>query len=174
MNTTVITIIILFGLIIFIALFILSFATRLSFYKNKVIEKFSNVKEKINERVEIISNVCTYLKVNCPHEDNIIRELTNLIDSFKTTTNINELLSLIYKSRKVLEKATNLESTYIILQNKKEYLDFKQSIKDNDGKLEFASSVYNEEVEKYNKFKESKYISILSKVLKYPDYDLYK
>lgn len=174
MNTTSITIIILFGLFIFISLFILSFLTRLTFHKNKVIEKFSSVKDTINKRAEIINDICAYLKANCPHEDNIIRELINITKIFKTNKEINELINTIYKSRTILEKATNLESTYIILQNKKEYLEFKNIIKDNDGKLEFSASVYNEEVQNYQKFKENKYISILSKIFKYPDYDLYK
>lgn len=174
MSTTVITIIIIFGLIVFGLLFILNFVNRLEFYKKKVIQKFESVKSIINERIEIIDKVNMYLKVNCPHEDNLIKELNNLTTSFRNTDDINELLSLINKSRNILKSATTLESTYIILQNKKEYFDFRDMIKDNDAKIEFAASVYNEEVENYNKFRENKYISILSKMFKFPDYNYYK
>lgn len=174
MDITGITIIILFGLIIFGILFVFNFVNRLFFYKNKIIDKFSSVGVLIDERAKIIDKVCEYLKVNCPHEDNLIRQLNSLVVNFENTTDINELLLLIDKSKSVLESSTNLESTYINLQNKKEYLDFKNIIKDNDGRIEFAMSVYNDAVDNYNKFRENKYISILSKLLKFPNYNYYK
>lgn len=174
MDVPTITIIILFGVIIYMVLFCLNFVNRLMFYKNRVIDKFSSIKNLINERAEIMSQVCEYLKVNCPHEDNIIKKLDELTIGLKSDNNINDLLTLLKKSREVLKNATNLEGTYIFLNNKEEYQNFKQLIKDNDGKIEFASSVYNEEVDNYSDFKSNKYILILSKLFKFPDYDHYE
>ena len=169
-----ITIVLIFGLIVFLVLFIFSFVNRLEFYKHKVIDKFSGIKIMIEERVEIIDTLYKYIRDNCPHEDNLIRELENLTTSFRNTDKINELLVLISKSRDILHDATKLDNTYDYLKDSKEYLGFKNMIKDNDGKLLFASSVYNEKVSDYNNFKNNKYISILSKIFRFPSYNYYE
>lgn len=174
MNTIEITIILIFGLIAFILLFILNFINRLIFYKNKIIDKFKSIKTLIEERVKIIDNIKEHLEKNCPHEDNIIKDLSNLTTSFKNTDNINELIDLINKSKKILDTSTTLEGTYNKLENDKEYQEFKNIIKDNDDKIEYSASVYNETLDEYNNYKNNKYISILNKLLKIPDYNYYK
>ena len=174
MNTIEITIILIFGLIVFIILFIISFINRLLFYKNKVIDKFKSIKDQIKERIKIIDTIKKKKKKNCPHEDNIIKDLSNLTTSFKNTDNINELIDLINKSKKILDSSTTLETTYNKLKNDKEYQEFKNTIKDNDDKIEYSASIYNETLDEYNNYKNNKYISILSKLLKFPDYNYYK
>lgn len=174
MNTKIVTMILFFGIILFAVLFILNFVNRLLFYKNKVQDKFSSIKVLIDERIEIIKKIVEFLKVNCPHEDNIIRQLENQITNFQNTEDINELLNEIYKSRPILKNATNLESTYLFLQNKDEYQEFKKSIQTNDGKIAFSASVYNEVVDNYNTFRKTKFISTLSKILKFPEFFHYE
>lgn len=174
MNLKTLIIVFIFAVIIFFILFIIGIANKLVFYNDRIKDKFSSMKDLIDKRVDIINSIILFLEVNCPHEDNIIKKLKDIVNSIKDVDDINELLSLVYKSRGIIDNAFNLESAYIVLSDNMEYSNLKSEIKDNDDRLVFSASTYNESVDNYNSYRNNKFVNFISIVLKFGDYNKYE
>ena len=69
---------------------------------------------------------------------------------------------------------TKLDKTYPKLKNNKEYKELKKELDENINRINYAKDKYNEEVTNYNKYKESKIIKLLNKILKFKEFTYYK
>ena len=83
-------------------------------------------------------------------------------------------MRIINKSNKILKKALSLRKIYPDLKNNVNYKLIGDETEDNQTKIMYAIEIYNEEVDKYNKYREKKIMNTISKIFRFKDYDKYK
>lgn len=174
MNLASIVIIIIFLILIVLGILIIGVYNKLTFYKNRVFDKFKAINSCLNDRVDIINKIIDIINDNSLHEDSLIIDLNKLVTRINEENIVNNLLVLIDESDDILKKALSLDKIYDILKSNNEYMGLVDKFKDNQYKIMYAIEIYNEEVEVYNNYKQNKVINIISKIFKFVDYNYYK
>lgn len=166
-------IVIIFGLIILIMLIILYFINQLLNQKKKVEDDFLTVSNYFNERVELIQKLINFIKDNLKHEEEFIKQLENSIIELNNLTLKDDYLKKIKDAEMFVMKFTTLDEVYSFLEKEEKYMELKQEVFDNQGRIDYAMAGYDGKVENYNNYKNKKYFKILSILLKLPNYDYY-
>lgn len=174
MNLASVIIIIIFLVLVVLGILIIGVINKLSFYKNRIIDKFEAINNSLNERIGTSNKIINLLKVGGYNEDELIIQLNNLSNEIKDENDVNNLLVLIDKSDDILTKALSLESIYDNLSSNNEYQELINNFKNNQYKIMYAIEIYNEEVSGYNNYKEKRGINIVSKLFRFGDYNYYK
>lgn len=174
MNLASIVIIVIFLILIVLGILIIGIYNKLTFYKNRVLNKFEAISKCLKDRTDIIQKIIDIINNNSLHEDSLILELNKLVTKINEENIVNNLLLLINESDDILKKALSLDKIYDVLKSNKEYMSLMDKFKDNQYKIMYAIEIYNEEVEVYNNYKQNKFINIISKIFKFVDYNYYK
>ena len=172
MNTAYIIIIVIFVILIVIGIIGIGFYNRILFRKKRVDDKLNSIKINIKERNDIIRRLNTLFANSSFHEDDLMLELNDLY--IKINDNSDTTLNLMNNTDRLLVKALSLENLYPELSKNQEYNSLKELFKDNQYKVMYGVETYNEEVTEYNKYRHKPVISIVNKVCKFPDYDIYR
>lgn len=157
-----------------LGILIIGVYNRLSFYNNKVIDKFEAINNCLNERIDIACDIINFFNNDSFNEERLKLDLNNLSHEIKDENNVNNLLSLIDKSDKLLTKSLSMDNIYDSLKNSQEYKKIADKFKNNQYKIMYAIEIYNEEVEEYNNYKNKNIINVISKIFGFIDYNYYK
>ena len=172
MNKVYIIIIIIFILLITIGIISIGLYNKILFRKKKVEDKLNSIKQNLKDRNEIIRKLNTIFSNSSFHEDNLMLELNDLY--IKINENSDTTLNLMNNTDRLLVKALSLDNLYPELNKNEEYNALKELFKDSQYKVMYGVETYNEEVEEYNKYRTKPIISIVNKVFKFPDYEIYR
>lgn len=165
-------IVLVFAIIIVLGLVIIGIYNKLTFLKNRVLNKFDAINDCLNERIEIIRKIADI--IGDYHEENLIIDLNKLSREINDESIINNLLLLISKSDSLIKKALSLDSVYPELKIDKNYSKIIEEFKNNQYKIMYSIEIYNEEVEVYNNYKNIMGINIISKIFRFKNYNYYK
>lgn len=166
-------IVLLFGILILFLLIMTYFINRIVQYQNKINKSFQTVEDHLTERTILLEDMINFLKQNLDHEQSYQKKLKEVKDQIITIKNNKEGINLLKKTEKDFLSFTKLENTYQDLNKNKEYLQIKNNILSNHERLTYAFDSYDKGVINYNNYRENKLISILSKLIKVPEYDCY-
>ena len=166
-------IVIIFGVIVFILLCLLFFVNRLSLFRGEVENHSAIILSYIEERVTLFENISSFLIGKVRHEDEFVREVEDKLKSLRGIKKINESILLLKNTEDVLVKFFKLEDVYSFLKDDEEFISFKEQYQEHIDRIDYTMDHFDQVVRKYNDYKSGKLISILSKMLNYPDYDCY-
>lgn len=166
-------IILIFGIIILLMLFLLYFINRLIVYKNRVIKQFSVVSGYLKENANLIENLNEYIKNNLEHEEVFMKKLSDAKEVFESTNLTNYNFNKLKQAEKNLLEFTMLEDVYPFLKKKDDYLNFKESIIQNKERIIYAFDSYDREVMHYNNYREKKLVDKIAKIFRFSEYDYY-
>lgn len=169
-----IIIVILFGIITLLVLSLLFFINRTYLYANNIERYYSPIKDYLEERKNILKKTNNFISNNLEHEKTLNKKIDRVINLSNTNTNPAEVINILKKTDDLLDIYTKLDKTYPKLKNNKEYKELKKELDENINRINYAKDKYNEEVTNYNKYKESKIIKILNKILKFKEFTYYK
>ena len=169
-----IVIVLLFGIITLLVLSLLFFINRTYLYANNVERYYSPIKDYLEERKNILKKTNNFISNNLEHEKTLNQKIDRVINLSNTNTNPEEVIKILKKTDDLLDIYTKLDKTYPKLKNNKEYKELKKELDANIDKINYAKDKYNEEVTNYNKYKESKLIKYLNKILKFKEFTYYK
>lgn len=168
-----IVIVIIFAILTLIGMIIIGLYSRLAFKREKILDKFNSINNFLKERINLILRIIAIIEMPPHHEETLIMELEKIIKEIETEASINNSLTIIGKSNKILKKALALEKVYPELKNNTNYSLIRDEFENNQSKIMYAIEIYNEEVEKYNNYRENKLINLVSKLLRFKDYEKY-
>ena len=173
-NVVVGIIIGLFLVLTVVGIIVISIYNRLTFYKKKVLDKFNDINDCLNETVNIIKAIIDIIKDDKYHEDSLVLELNMLMGKIEDESSVNGLLLLIDESYQIISKSLNINNIYDDLNNNSEFINVRDKFNNNHYKIMYAVEIYNEEVNIYNNYKSKKINSIVAKKFKFEDYNYYK
>ena len=162
-------IIISFGVIALLLLILLFFINRLTILKNIIEKSFLPVKTNIEERVNIINDMISFLKEKAKEEETLEKELENTKTSLENIKNAQDGIITIKETKKTFIKFSELNNIYEKLNKDKDFILLKEKYKNNENKINYALESYNKGVKDYNNYKEKKIINLLSNVVHFPE-----
>lgn len=174
MELSAIIIVVVFAIITLVGIIVIGLYTRLSFKREKILDKFNSINKFLEERSNLILRVIAILEMPPYHEETLIMELEKLSEKIDKETTVDNALSLIEKSNKMLKKALSLENIYKELKGNTNYNLIADDFENNQSKIIYAIEIYNEEVDNYNDYRTNKLINIISKIFRFKDYEKYK
>ena len=174
MNIVFFIILLIFVTITVLGILVINIYNKLTFYKKKVLDKFNDINDCLNETVDIIKEIINIIKDDKFHEDSLVLELNMLMGKIENESSVNNLLLLIDESYQTISKSLNINSIYKELNNNSEFISVRDKFNNNHYKIMYAIEIYNEEVEEYNNYKNKKINSIVAKRFKFEDYNYYK
>ena len=155
-------IIVIFGLLLVVLLYLLGIYNQLVFHKKKIEEKYQTISEEIIN----ISNMTDKIieEVKDTYEKDKIENVKSLNRNLRQEENESEKVNQIVEIIKFIN--------FINTQNKenKKIEEYQQEITKSLDNIKYASEFYNNCVNDYNQYKEKKIVSIISKVFKFKDY----
>lgn len=167
-------IIIIFGVIALLLISLLFFVNRLTLLKNKIEFTFEPVNSYIEERIELLEKMSTFLSKRFPQETELNKKIDKVHDSLKKIKNASDGITELKNSENVFQQFQKLEELMPNIKKNEEFVSFKEEYQNNQDKISYALEKYNKEVKDYNNYKEKKVVSLLNKVFRFPNYSYYK
>ena len=174
MNIVIFIIILVFLILTVLGVLVINIYNKLTFYKKKVLNKFNDINDCLNETVNIIKEIISIIKDDKFHEDSLVLELNMLMGKIENENSINGLLLLIDESYQTISRSLSINNIYEELNNNSEFISVRDKFDNNHYKIMYAIEIYNEEVEEYNNYKNKKINNIIAKKFKFEDYNYYK
>lgn len=166
--------IIIFGILIFMLLALVFFVNRLLLKKEKVDHQFKSVIKYLDDRVNLLDRMNSFVEGNTENEDKYMKDISNASISLSRIENSKEEnLKEIKKSSKLFQKFIKLKEIYPNIDSNKIYQLIVDEIILNEERIEYAIESYDKEAKKYNELKNTKFNSKISKIFKIKDYEYY-
>lgn len=166
-------IVVVFGVIILILLVVVFFINRLSIYNNKVKSSLVTVSSHLEARMELISQMISFINNNLEHEKSYVTQLKYVDKYIKEFLGKTPDFKAFNKSEKEFLIFSNLEDSYSFLKKNKEYIELKEEVLANQERLVYALDSYDKGVLDYNNYRSNKFILFISRVFGFPKYDCY-
>ena len=166
-------IVLIFGVICLLMMVMIYFINRLFQYKTRIDNSFIAIKDNLVKRTLIVEDMINFLETNLEHEKSYQKKLIKAKDLVSIIKNNEEGIKLIKKTESDILGFVNLENTYKNLVKIKEYTNIKDEILKNNEQLIYAMDSYDKGVISYNDYRRKKFIYILSKLCKIPEYSCY-
>lgn len=157
-------IIVIFGLLLMISLYILGIYNQLSFYKKKVSDKYETLDKEITNICNITSNVEDLIKDT--YGEDKIQDVKIVRRNLEGNKDANERMYKVLGLIKFLDfVAKNIHSNNKLEEYEKEVNSCLENIN-------YAKDFYNDCVNNYNDYKDKKLPSTIAKIFKFPNYNL--
>ena len=166
-------IVVIFGVLILFLFIGIYFINRILQYKIKIDNSFAAIKENLDKRVDIVSDMIDFLNANLEYEKSYQKRLIKTKELLLTIKNNKDGVETYKKTEEDIMVFVSLENTYKNLAKNKEYSLIKMAILNNKEKLVYAMDSYDKGVISYNNYRENKFIYLLSKLCRIPEYDCY-
>lgn len=171
MDIVAIMIIIIIGVILVLTFYVIGVYNRLLDARNRVEEQFMQIEIELNKIVGITERLLEISKKEIKHEDKILDELEKTNNKLKNATSINGKIKASENLNINIDKLFKLKETYPKLNKGKIFSKEQKDLTEVQGRIEYASSFYNQSVLNYNKLKEEFPISLIAKIFKFKNID---
>ena len=171
MEIGAIIIIIVVGIILILTFYVIGLYNRLIDAKSKVEDKFKQIDIEIEKVMDLVPTVASIVRENTKHEEKKIGEVMIGIALVVDAEDINERIKFFKGLTGVLKDMLDLSKTYPELKKNKIFNSFQKSFKESEGKINYASSFYNEVVDEYNKLRKTFPLSLVAIILNIKEID---
>ena len=166
-------IVFIFGVFTLFLLVILFFINRLLSHKRLITNSLVAVYANIEARIDLIEEMKEFIEKNLEHEKSYLSKLQKIEDYLSEFLKKKPIFKNYDKNEKEFLHFTFLDKTYSKLKNNKEYQKLKNDAITNKDNLIYALDSYDKGVINYNNYKDQKFILIISKIFRFPNYDCY-
>lgn len=164
----------LFFLIIFLIIIIFIIINKITIKKNNVENAYSSMDIMLKKRYDLIPKLIEIVKTYIKHEKDVLKSITELRekginsqtneDKFKINTDINNEINSIFM----------LSENYPELKSNINFIKIQTILNDIEDQISASRRTYNAHVTDYNIFIKIIPINILTCILRYKKYPLFK
>ena len=174
MDIGAIIIIIAISVLLVVTFYIIGLYNTLIDSKNRVEDKFVQIDMLLKKRVELIPNLVETVKKYTKHESKIIEELENAKSKLEKSSSINSKIKQYSELNKKIGKIYSLRDTYQELNKDKIFNTTMKDINENEDRINYARTFYNDTVLDYNNIREKFPSVIVAKVFKFKEIEYLK
>ena len=174
MDIVAIIIIILISILLVVTFYIIGLYNRLIDAKNRIEDQFTQIDLELRHKIELTNSIIEIVNKMTKHEEKIINELSQGINKYEKTKNINDKINTSNNINKQLFKIFNLKETYTDLKKNKNFISLQEKIENIDDKINYARTFYNDVVLDYNNLREQFPSNLVAKVFKFKEINYYK
>lgn len=148
------------AVIAFITFYIIGKYNRLKLYEGRIINKWDAINNLINEKIEILVKIITFLKEHIKEEEVTYNDINIIIDNYKKINNVNDKINEYSSLEESFDRLYKIVETNSKINSDVEYNMLKEENNSVNNKIEYSKEFYNNEVNTYNN-KTSSFISNL-------------
>ena len=150
MSTTVIVIIVIVGLLVILAGYVIGVYNKLVNARNKVDNQFSQIDVQLKKRADLIPNLVETVKGYAKHEKGTLEDVVKARNTYLSANTVEEKDKANKEMTSALNKLFALAESYPDLKANENFLDLQAQLKDIEEKISYARQFYNDSVLSYN------------------------
>ena len=147
MSTAIIVVI---GIILVLACYIIGVYNKLVNARNKVENQFSQVDIQLKRRADLIPNLVETVKGYAKHEEGTFKAVIEARNKAVNAGSVNEKIEANNELTGALNKLFALSEAYPDLKANENFLSLQNDLKDTEDKITYARQFYNDSAMSYN------------------------
>ena len=167
-------IIIVVGLLFFIASYVISVYNKLINARNKVDNQFSQVEIQLKRRADLIPNLVETVKGYAKHEEGTFTAVVEAGNKALSAGTVNEKIEANNELTGALNKLFALAEAYPELKANENFLSLQNDLKDTEDKITYARQFYNDSAMGFNNLVEMFPSNIVAGMFKFEKFEFFK
>lgn len=174
MNGISTIIIVIIGLVVVLAFYVIGVYNKLINARNKVNNQFSQIDVQLKRRADLIPNLVETVKGYAKHEENTFKEVVEARNKAVNAGTINEKVEAQGELEGAISKLFALSEAYPELKANENFLSLQADLKDVEEKISYARQFYNDSAMTYNNLVDMFPSNIVAKMFKFVKFDFFK
>lgn len=174
MDTGTIVLIVIVGIIVFLAFYVIGVYNKLVNAKNKVENQFSQIDVQLKRRTDLIPNLVETVKGYAKHEEGTLTAVIETRNKAVSATSINDKIDANNQLTGALNKLFALSEAYPELKANDNFLSLQNDLKDTEDKITYARQFYNDTAMEYDNLVEMFPSNIVAKMFKFKKFEYFK
>ena len=174
METGTILIIIIVGLLLLLAFYVIGVYNKLVNARNKVDNQFSQIDIQLKRRADLIPNLVETVKGYAKHEEGTLTAVIEARNKAVSANGINEKIDAENQLTGALNKLFALTEAYPDLKANTNFMSLQNDLKDTEDKITYARQFYNDSAMSFNNLVEMFPSNIVASIFKFKKYDYFE
>ena len=167
METGTIILIVIVGLLVLLAFYVVGVYNKLVNARNKVDNQFSQVDIQLKRRADLIPNLVETVKGYAKHEEGTLTAVIEARNKAVSATSINDKIDANNQLTGALNKLFALSESYPELKANQNFLSLQNDLKDTEDKITYARQFYNDSAMGFNNLVEMFPSNIVANMFKF-------
>ena len=174
MNTSTIVLIVIAGLLVLLAFYVIGVYNKLVNARNKVDNQFSQVDIQLKRRADLIPNLVETVKGYAKHEEGTLTAVIEARNKAVSATTINDKVEANNQLTGALNKLFALSESYPELKANENFLSLQNDLKDTEDKITYARQFYNDSANGFNNLVMMFPSNIVANMFNFKKFDYFK
>ena len=174
MSTSTIVIIVIAGLLVLLAFYVIGVYNKLVNARNKVDNQFSQVDIQLKRRADLIPNLVETVKGYAKHEEGTLTAVIEARNKAVSATTINDKVEANNQLTGALNKLFALSESYPELKANENFLSLQNDLKDTEDKITYARQFYNDSANGFNNLVMMFPSNIVANMFNFKKFDYFK
>ena len=174
METSTIIIIVIVGLLVLLAFYIIGVYNKLVNSRNKVDNQFSQIDIQLKRRADLIPNLVETVKGYAKHEEKTLTEVIDARNKAVSATSVNDKITANNELTGALNKLFALSEAYPDLKANENFLSLQNDLKDTEDKITYARQFYNDAAMNFNNLVEMFLSNVVAGMFKFKKFEYFK
>jgi len=173
MSTTVIVIIVIVGLLVILAGYVIGVYNKLVNARNKVDNQFSQIDVQLKRRADLIPNLVETVKGYAKHEEGTLTAVIEARNKAVSASSVNDKVDANNQLTGALNKLFALSEAYPDLKANTNFMSLQNDLKDTEDKITYARQFYNDTAMNFNNLVEMFPSNIVASIFKFKKYEFF-
>ena len=174
METSTIVIIIISGVLVLLALYVVGVYNKLVNARNKVDNQFSQIDIQLKRRADLIPNLVETVKGYAKHEEGTLTAVIEARNKAVSAGTVNEKIDANNELTGALNKLFALTEAYPDLKANENFMSLQNDLKDTEDKITYARQFYNDSAMSFNNLVEMFPSNVVAKMFKFKKFEFFK
>jgi len=174
MSTTVIVIIVIVGLLVILAGYVIGVYNKLVNARNKVDNQFSQIDVQLKRRADLIPNLVETVKGYAKHEEGTLTAVIEARNKAVSASSVNDKVDANNQLTGALNKLFALSEAYPDLKANTNFMSLQNDLKDTEDKITYARQFYNDSAMSFNNLVEMFPSNIVASMFGFKKYEFFK
>ena len=174
MDTSVIVIVIVVGLLLLAVFYVIGVYNKLVNARNKVDNQFSQIEVQLKRRADLIPNLVETVKGYAKHEEGTLTAVIEARNKAVSATGVNEKIDAENQLTGALNKLFALTEAYPELKANENFMSLQNDLTDTEDKITYARQFYNDTAMSFNNLVEMFPSNIVASMFNFKKYDFFE
>ncbi len=174
MSTSSVIIIVIAGILVLLAFYVIGVYNKLVNARNKVENQFSQIDIQLKRRNDLIPNLVETVKGYAKHENSTLKEVVEARNKAVSATSVNEKVEANKELTGALNKLFALAESYPDLKANENFLSLQSDLKDTEDKITYARQFYNDSAMLFNNLAGMFPSNIVASIFNFKKFDYFK
>ena len=174
MDTSAVIIVIIVGLLLVLACYVIGVYNKLVNARNKVDNQFSQIDVQLKRRADLIPNLVETVKGYAKHEEGTLTQVIEARNKAVSATSVNDKIDANNQLTGALNKLFALSEAYPDLKANTNFMSLQNDLKDTEDKITYARQFYNDSAMMFNNLVEMFPSNIVASMFGFKKYQFFE